>query len=60
MALMPRARHAVMARYQAARSPFAHPMMRATASIQATFDYADEADAGRKLATALRLENHTG
>ncbi len=55
IALMPRPRHAVMAQYLPPRSSTAHQMMRATASIQATFDYADEADAARKFTTALKL-----
>jgi glutamate--cysteine ligase len=50
--LMPRPRHAVMARYLGQRSATAPWMMRATASIQVTFDFADEADAARKFTTA--------
>lgn len=53
--LNPRPRHRLMAEYLPTRSPFALHMMKATASTQVTFDYADEADAGRKLAVALTL-----
>ena len=55
IALMPRTRHAVMSQYLPPRSRTAHQMMRATASIQATFDYVDEADAVCKFTTALKL-----
>lgn len=50
-----RRRHAIMAEYLPARCPMAAHMMKATASTQAAFDYADEADAGRKFAAALTL-----
>ncbi len=53
--LNPRPRHQLMAEYLPTRSRFALHMMKATASTQVTFDYADEADAGRKFAVALRL-----
>ena len=53
--LNPRPRHRLMAQYLPTRSPTALHMMKATASTQVTFDYADEADAGRKFAVALRL-----
>jgi glutamate--cysteine ligase len=51
----PRPRHRVMAEYLPGRCPKAHHMMRATASTQVTFDYADEADAIRKVSVALTL-----
>jgi glutamate--cysteine ligase len=53
--LNPRPRHGLMAEFLPAKSPFALHMMKATCSIQATFDYSDEADAGRKVAVALQL-----
>jgi glutamate--cysteine ligase len=53
--LNPRPRHRLMADYLPTRSPTALHMMKATASTQVTFDYADEADAGRKFAVALAL-----
>jgi glutamate--cysteine ligase len=53
--LNPRPRHRLMAEYLPTRSPTALHMMKATASTQVTFDYADEADAGRKFAVALAL-----
>jgi glutamate--cysteine ligase len=55
VAINPRPRHRLMAEYLPSRSPFALHMMTATASTQVTFDYADEADAGRKFAVALAL-----
>lgn len=53
--LNPRPRHRLMAEYLPTRSPTALHMMKATASTQVTFDYKDEADAGRKFAVALAL-----
>ena len=55
ISLGPRRRHAVMAEYLPSRSPTALTMMKATASTQAAFDYADEADAVRKFTVALKL-----
>ena len=55
IAMNPRPRHRLMAEFLPAKSPFALHMMKATCSIQATFDYADEFDAGRKIAVALTL-----
>jgi glutamate--cysteine ligase len=51
----PRTRHLLMAEYLPKRSRTAHQMMKATASTQVTFDYADETDAARKMAVALTL-----
>ncbi len=53
--LGPRRRHAVMAEYLPSHSPTALTMMKATASTQAAFDYADEADAVTKFTVALKL-----
>ena len=55
IAFGPRPRHRVMAEYLPTRSRTAHQMMKATASTQVTFDYADEADAARKMTVALTL-----
>jgi glutamate--cysteine ligase len=55
IALNPRPRHRLMAEYLPRRCEFGLHMMKATASTQVTFDYADEADAGRKFAVALCL-----
>jgi glutamate--cysteine ligase len=55
ISLMPRSRHQIMARYLPQRSPTALHMMKATASTQCSFDYADEEDAARKFTTALKL-----
>src|SRR5262249_9789342 len=53
--LMPRVRHKVMADYLPTRSSTALDMMKATCSTQAAFDFADEADAARKMTVALKL-----
>ncbi|MDY3562948.1 glutamate-cysteine ligase family protein [Gemmata sp. JC673] len=53
--LNPRPRHRLMAEYLPTRCPHGLHMMKATASTQVTFDYESEADAGRKLAVALKL-----
>ncbi|HEY1191160.1 MAG TPA: glutamate-cysteine ligase family protein [Gemmata sp.] len=53
--LNPRRRHRLMAEYLPTRCPHGLHMMKATASTQVTFDYADEADAGHKLTVALKL-----
>jgi glutamate--cysteine ligase len=53
--LNPRPRHRLMAEYLPSRCPMALHMMKATASTQVTFDYSDEADAGRKFSVALLL-----
>jgi glutamate--cysteine ligase len=53
--LMPRVRHRVMAEYLPPRSPTALDMMKGTCSTQAAFDFADEADAARKMTIALKL-----
>jgi glutamate--cysteine ligase len=50
-----RLRHQLMAEVLPARCETAEHMMKATASTQAAFDYADEADAVRKFAVALTL-----
>ncbi len=50
-----RRRHRSMAEFLPARCKTASHMMKATASTQVAFDYADEADAVRKFAVALTL-----
>jgi glutamate--cysteine ligase len=55
IALGVRRRHAVMAEYLPAHGPMALHMMKATASTQVAFDYADEVDAMRKFAVGLTL-----
>lgn len=55
IALNPRPRHRLMAEYLPTKCPHGLHMMKATASTQVTFDYADEADAGRKFAVARKL-----
>jgi glutamate--cysteine ligase len=51
--LMPKARYQIMRRYLPARGALSHEMMFATATVQANFDYADEADMVSKLRTAM-------
>lgn len=53
--LNPRPRHRLMAEYLPTRCEYGLHMMKATSSTQVTFDFADEADAGRKFAVALCL-----
>jgi glutamate--cysteine ligase len=51
--IMPKARYQIMRRYLPDRGPLAHEMMFATATVQANFDYADEADMADKMRTAM-------
>jgi glutamate--cysteine ligase len=50
---MPKARYGIMRDYLPTRGGHALEMMHATATVQANFDYADEADMISKLRTAL-------
>jgi glutamate--cysteine ligase len=50
---MPRERHQIMREYLGARDTLGLHMMHATAGVQANIDFADEADAARKLRLAL-------
>ncbi len=50
---MPKARYAIMRDYLPRRGELAMHMMHLTATVQANFDYASEADMVRKLRTAL-------
>jgi glutamate--cysteine ligase len=50
---MPRERHEIMRRYLPSRGALALEMMHQTGTVQANFDYADEADMAAKLRTAM-------
>ncbi len=52
---VPKGRYAVMREHLGATGPLAHNMMKGTAAVQATYDYADEADCARKVGLATRL-----
>jgi glutamate--cysteine ligase len=52
---VPKRRYPIMREYLPTRGSGAHDMMRRTATVQASFDYADEADALRKLDVTLRM-----
>jgi len=51
--LMPKERYRIMRQYLPSRGALAHEMMFATATVQANFDYADEADMAEKLRVAM-------
>lgn len=53
MPVMPKARYRVMRSYLPARGSLALDMMHATATVQANFDYLDEADMADKMRTAM-------
>jgi glutamate--cysteine ligase len=53
---MPKNRYAVMRPFLAARGRLAEDMMAMTASVQASYDYADEADLADKLRVALAVQ----
>jgi glutamate--cysteine ligase len=50
---VPKQRYAIMSRHLGARGPLAHHMMKATAGVQFTFDFADAQDAAGIVETAL-------
>jgi glutamate--cysteine ligase len=52
---VPKQRYAVMREYLPTRGNAAHDMMRRTATVQANFDFANEADALKKLQLSLKL-----
>lgn len=52
---MPKSRYVVMRNYLGSRGALAHWMMKNTCTVQANYDYRDEADALRKLAVTSRL-----
>jgi glutamate--cysteine ligase len=54
---MPKGRYRVMREYLAPRGRKAHEMMKRTATVQANFDYVDEADAMRKLRLGLGISS---
>ncbi len=56
MPRMPKARYAIMRRYMRTRGRLALHMMHQTCTVQANFDFADEADAMKKLRLALYLQ----
>lgn len=53
---MPKARYGVMRRYLPTRGKLALQMMHQTATVQANYDFADEADACRKLRASLLVQ----
>ena len=55
MPWVPKQRYAIMRRYLPTRGEYALDMMQRTATVQANFDYADEASAMRSLRISLRL-----
>ena len=52
---VPKGRYVVMREYLPTYGDLAHWMMKGTCSVQANFDYADEADCARKFRVALDL-----
>lgn len=52
---VPKGRYAMMKEHLGRTGRLAHHMMKGTAAVQATYDYADEADAARKARLATRL-----
>lgn len=52
---VPKGRYTVMREHLRATGPLSHHMMKGTCAVQATFDYADEADCARKVGLATRL-----
>jgi glutamate--cysteine ligase len=54
---MPKGRYRVMRAYLPKRGAMAHEMMKRTATVQANFDYVDEADAMSKLRVGLSLSS---
>ncbi len=55
IAFVPKGRYAIMREYLPKVGPLAHWMMKATTSVQANLDYADEADCARKFRVSLGL-----
>ena len=53
---MPKARYAIMKRYLPTRGRLALNMMGLTCTVQANYDFSDEADAMEKLRVALKLQ----
>jgi glutamate--cysteine ligase len=52
---VPKQRYAIMREYLPTRGSGGHDMMRRTATVQANFDFSDEADALRKLVICLKF-----
>ena len=55
IAFVPKGRYAIMREYLPRVGPLAHWMMKGTTSVQANFDYADEADCAKKFKVSLAL-----
>lgn len=55
IAFVPKGRYVIMREYLPRVGPLAHWMMKGTTSVQANFDYADEADCARKFKVSLGL-----
>ncbi len=55
LTFVPKARYAIMRQYLPTRGALALDMMLRTCTVQANYDYADEADALRKMRVGLRL-----
>ncbi len=56
MPRMPKARYAIMRAYLPTRGALALDMMHSTSTVQANYDFADEADAMRKLRASLLVQ----
>jgi glutamate--cysteine ligase len=54
---MPKGRYRIMRAYLPTRGRLAHEMMKRTATIQGNLDYEDEADAARKMRTAMGMSS---
>jgi glutamate--cysteine ligase len=52
---VPKSRYDVMGAYLPSRGDLAHAMMKGTTSVQANFDYLDEADCARKVRLVSRI-----
>lgn len=52
---VPKGRYVVMRAYLAETGPLAHDMMKGTCAVQASYDFADEADCAAKVQLATRL-----
>jgi glutamate--cysteine ligase len=55
IAWVPKGRYVVMRDHLAHTGPLAHHMMKGTCATQASYDFADEADAARKVGAGIRI-----
>ncbi|TNE89174.1 MAG: glutamate--cysteine ligase [Deltaproteobacteria bacterium] len=55
IAWMPKGRYVIMRKALAERGALAHNMMKGTCAVQASFDFADEADCARKVRIGMQL-----